>query len=80
MHCYNSKMDHPVLVPSNNGNDNQRNHDQTCTRQPPAATRPKETTPITQESDANSSVSTVKIANSNDILQAALIPSNNSAT
>ena len=33
-----------------------------------------------QESDANSSVSTVEIVNFHDILQAALRPSNNSAT
>ena len=67
-------MDHPVLVPSNNGNDNQRNHDQTCTRQPPATTGQKETTSIAQESDASSSVNTVEIVSCNDILQAALRP------
>ena len=65
-------MDHPVLVPSNKGNGNKRNHDQTCTRQTPATTRQKETTPITQESDAGSSINTVEIVSSNNILQAAL--------
>ena len=54
-------MDHPVLVPSNNGNEN-----------PPATTRQKETTPITQKPDASSSIDTVS---SNDILQVALRPS-----
>ena len=39
LHCYKFKMDHPVLVPSNNGNGNQQNHNQTCTKQPPATTR-----------------------------------------
>ena len=60
-------MDHPVLVPSNNGNGSLQNHDQTCTKQPPATTRHKESTSITQESDPSSSL--------NDILQAALRPS-----
>ena len=68
-------MDHPVLVPSNNGNGSQRNHDQTCTRQPPATTRQKETTPITQESDGSSNINTVEIVSSNDILKVTLIPS-----
>ena len=35
----------------------------------------KETTPITQESDTSSSINTVEIVSSNDILQAALRPS-----
>ena len=69
--CYNFKVDHPVLVPSNNGNGNRRNQDQTCTRQSPATTRQKETT---QESDASSSINTVEIVSSNDILHAALRP------
>ena len=69
-------MDHAVLVPNNNENGNQQNHDQTCTRQPSATTREKETTPITQESDASSSIITVEIVSSNDILQTALRPSN----
>ena len=68
-------MDQPVLVPSINGNGNRQNHDQTCTKQLTATTRPKETTPITQESDTSSSIDTVEIVNSNDILQAALRPS-----
>ena len=49
-------MDHPVLVPSNNGNGSLQNHDQTCTKQPPATTRHKESTSITQESDPSSSL------------------------
>ena len=65
-------MDHPVLVPSNNGNGNQQNHDQTCTRQPPATTRQKETMPITKESDTSSNINTAEIVSSNDILKAAL--------
>ena len=68
-------MDHAVLVPNNNENGNQQNHDQTCTRQPSATTRQKETTPITQESDASTSINTVEIVSSNDILQVALRPS-----
>ena len=60
-------MDHPVLVSSNNGNGNQRNHDQICTKQPPATTRQKETTPITPGSDPSSSINTVEIVSSNDI-------------
>ena len=32
LHCYNSKVDHPALLPSNNGNGGQRNHDQTFTK------------------------------------------------
>ena len=68
-------MDHPALLPRNNGNDNQRNHDQTCTKQLPAITRQKESTLITQESDPCISISTVEIVSSNDILQAALRPS-----
>ena len=68
-------MDHPGLVPSNNGNGNQRHHDQTCTKQPSATTRQKETTPITPESDPSSNINKVEIVNSNDILQAALRPS-----
>ena len=75
LHCYNSKMDNPVLVPSNNGYGNQRNQDQTCTRQHPATTRQKETAPITQESDASSNINTVEIVSSNNILKAALRPS-----
>ena len=58
---------HPVLV--------QRNHNQTCTKQPPATTRHKESRPITQDSDPNSSINTLEIVSSNDILQAALRPS-----
>ena len=54
-------MDLPVLVPSNNGNGNYRNHDQTCTKQPPVTTRHKESTPITQESGPSSSTDTVEI-------------------
>ena len=65
-------MDHPVLVPSNNGNDNRQNHDQTCTKQPPATTRQNETTPITPESDPSNTINTVEIISSNDILQATL--------
>ena len=61
-------MDHPVLVSSNNGNGNQRNHDQTCSKQPPATTRQKETAPITPECDPSSGINTVEIASSNDIL------------
>ena len=44
-------MDNTVLVPSNNGNHSQRDHDQTCTKQLPATTRHKEITTITRESD-----------------------------
>ena len=58
-------MDHPALLPRNNGNDNQRNHDQTCTKQP-AITRQKESTLITQESDACISINTVEIVISNE--------------
>ena len=68
-------MDHPVLVPSNNGNGNQQNHYQTYTRQPPATTRQKETAPFTQESDPSSNTNTVEIVRSNDILKVALRPS-----
>ena len=68
-------MDHPVLVPSNNGNGNQRNQDETRTEQPPGTTKQKETTPITPESDPSSSINTVEIVSSNNILQAALRPS-----
>ena len=68
-------MDHPVLAPSHNGNVNQRNHNQTFIKQPPATTRQNEATPITQESDPSSSMNTVEIVSSNDILQAALRPS-----
>ena len=75
LHCYNSKMDNPVLVPSNNGNGNQQNQDQTYTRQLPATTKQRETTPITQKSDASSNINTVEIVSSNDILKAALRPS-----
>ena len=60
------------MVPSNKGNDSQRNHSQNCTKQPPSATRQKETSPIPQESDLSSSINTVEILSSNDILQAAL--------
>ena len=63
------------MVPSNNGNGSQRNHDQTYTKQPPATTRQKENTPITQESDPSSSINTLEIASSNDTSQAALRPS-----
>ena len=55
-------MDHPVLVPSNNGNGGQRNHDQIYAKQPPTTTRHKESTPITQESDPSSSMNTVFVA------------------
>ena len=68
-------MDQSVLVPSNNGNRNQGNNNQTCTKQPTVTTRQKETTPIAQESDPNSSTTTVEIVISNDISQAALRPS-----
>ena len=68
-------MDHPVLVPSNNGTGSQQNHDQTGIKQPPATTRKRETIPITQELDPNSSIKTVEIVSSNDILQAAFRPS-----
>ena len=68
-------MDNPVLVPSNNGNGNQRNHSKSCTRQHPAFTRQKETTSITQEFDDSSSINAVEILSFNDILQAALRPS-----
>ena len=61
-------MDHPVLVPSNNQYGSQRNPNYTCTKQPPA-------TPISQELDLSSSINTVEIVSSNDILQAALRPS-----
>ena len=54
-------MGHPVLVPSNNENSGQRNHDQTFTKQPPATTRYQESTPITQESDPSCSINTVEI-------------------
>ena len=40
--------------------------DQTCTKQPPATTRQKETKPITPESDPSSSINTVEIVSSND--------------
>ena len=66
-------MDHPALVSSNNGNGNQRNHNQVCTKQPPSNTRKRETTHFTQESDASSSINTV--VSFNDLLQAALRPS-----
>ena len=62
-------MDHPALVPSNNGNSSQLNHNQTCTKQPPATARQKETTPILQESDSSSSINAVEIVNCNNILQ-----------
>ena len=75
LHCHNSKMDHPVLVPFNNGHGNQRNQDQTCTKQPAATTRQKETTHITQESDASSNTNTVEIVSFKDILAAAPRPS-----
>ena len=65
-------MDHPVVIPSNNGNDNQWNYDQTCTKKPPATTRQKESALTTQESDPSSSINTVEIVGSNNILQAAL--------
>ena len=68
-------MDHPVLVHSNNGNCNKRYRNQTCTKQPPATTKQKQTSPITQESDPSNSINTVEIVSSNDILQAALRPS-----
>ena len=68
-------MDHPVVVPSNNGNGGQWNQDQTFTKQPPATTRHKESAPITQESDPSSSINTVEMVSSNDIFQAALRPS-----
>ena len=68
-------MDHPVFVPGNNRNGGQQNHDQTCTKQPPATTRHKESTPITQESDTSSSINTVEIVSFNDISQAAFSPS-----
>ena len=68
-------MDHPVLVPSNEGNGNQRNHNQTYTKQPPVTTGQKKRTPITQESDCSSSIKKVEIVSSNDILQATLSPS-----
>ena len=67
-------MDHPVLVLSNNGKGNQRNHDQTCIRQFTAITRQKETIPFTQESDASSSINTVEIVSSNGHLLATLRP------
>ena len=60
-------MDNPLLVPRNNGNGNQRNHNQACTKHPPATAR--------QESDPSSSINTVEIISSNGILQAVLIPS-----
>ena len=53
-------MDYLVLAPSNNGNSSQRNHNQTCTKQPPATTRQREITPITQELDPTSSINTVE--------------------
>ena len=59
-------MDHSALLPRNNGNDNQRNHDQTCTKQLSAITRQKESTLITQESDACISINTVEIVSSNE--------------
>ena len=65
-------MDHPVVIPSNNGNDNQWNYDQTYTKKPPATTRQKESALTTQESDPSSSIDTVEIVGSNNILQAAL--------
>ena len=68
-------MDNPVLVPSNNGNGNQRNHNKSCTRQHPTVTRQKETTSITQEFEASGSINAVEILSFNDILQAALRPS-----
>ena len=68
-------MDHRVLVRSNNKNDNHRNQNYTCTKQPPATTRQKQTTHITPESDPGSSNNTVERVNSNNILQAALRPS-----
>ena len=55
-------MDQPVLVPSNNGNGGQRNHDQIYAKQPPTTTRHKESTPITQESAPSSSMNTVFVA------------------
>ena len=39
-------MDHPVLVPSNEGNGNQWNHNQTYTKQPPATTEQKNAHPL----------------------------------
>ena len=55
-------MGHPVLVPSNNENSGQRNHDQTFTKQP-ATTRYQESTPIIQvhPSDPSCSINTVEI-------------------
>ena len=64
-------MDHPVLVHCNSGNGSQQNYNQTCTRQPPATTRQRETTPITQEFDPSSSINIVQIVSCNDILQTA---------
>ena len=49
-------MDHPILVPSNNGNDSKQNHSQTITKQPTNTTRQKESTPVTQEFDPSSSI------------------------
>lgn len=69
-------MDHPLLVPSNNGNRSRRNYNQTCTKQPTKKLLPKnkKKLPITQEFDPISSINTVEIARSTDILQAALRP------
>ena len=75
LHCYNSKMDHPALLPRNNGNGGQRNHDQTFTKQFLALTKDKESIPITQKFDPTSSINTAEIVSSNDILQATFRPS-----
>ena len=50
-------------------------HNQTSTKQTLTTTKQRESTPITQEFDPSSNINTVKIVNSNDILQAALRPS-----
>lgn len=60
-------MNHPVLVPSNDGNGSQRNHNQTCTTQPPVSTKQGESTPITKEFDHSSCNNTVEAVKSNDI-------------
>ena len=67
-------MEYPVLVPNNNWNGSQQNHNQTCTKQRRATTRDNESTPIRFLSDPSSSINTVEMLNSNDILQAALRP------
>ena len=68
-------MDHPLLVPSNTGNGNQWNHNQTYTKQPPTTARQKQITPITEKSNFSSSINIMEIVSSNDILQTSLRPS-----